>query len=120
MKGTSLFFPCGGWGVCPSKEFPSSHMFPKKFQITPHFYPICFGKCCPPHLYKWAKGGELYTSKWNLLFWRASIVSFILSDGPVKLAHCKRIKMNLGGTLSYSRRGEIYMCKAKLRWAQFQ
>jgi hypothetical protein len=39
------------------------------------------------------------------------------SNWPVKLAHCKRIKMNLGGTLSDYRRGEIYTCKAKLRWA---
>jgi hypothetical protein len=39
------------------------------------------------------------------------------SNWPVKLAHCKRIKMNLGGTLSDYRRGEMYTCKAKLRWA---
>ncbi len=25
--------------------------FPKEFSIAPHFYPICFGKCCPPFTY---------------------------------------------------------------------
>jgi hypothetical protein len=35
------------------------HMFLKEFPIAPHFYPICFDKCCPPfHLYSWAKGDE--------------------------------------------------------------
>jgi hypothetical protein len=24
----------------------------KEFPIAPHFYPICFGKCCPPVNYK--------------------------------------------------------------------
>jgi hypothetical protein len=41
----------GGGGGCQSKEFPSSHMFLKKFQISPHFNPICFGKCSPPFTY---------------------------------------------------------------------
>jgi hypothetical protein len=40
------------------------------------------------HLYRWAKGEEFYTSKYNLLFWRASVVSFIFSDGSIKLACC--------------------------------
>jgi hypothetical protein len=31
--------------------------------IAPHFYPICFGKCCPPFTCMWAKGEELYLSK---------------------------------------------------------
>ncbi len=43
------------------------------FSIVPHFYPICFGSF---HLYRWAKWEELYTSKLDLLFWGASIVSF--------------------------------------------
>jgi hypothetical protein len=24
------------------------NMFPNMFSIAPQFYPICFGKCCPP------------------------------------------------------------------------
>ncbi len=26
-------------------------MFPKMFSIAPHFYPICFGECCPLFTY---------------------------------------------------------------------
>jgi hypothetical protein len=55
------FFPFKFWGrgkvfffIFP--WFPSgSHYvpqvpneFPNMFSIAPHFYPICFGKCCPP------------------------------------------------------------------------
>ncbi len=47
------------------------------------------------HLYRWAKGEELYTSKYNLLFWGASIVSNLLSDGTIKLARCKNEKIEL-------------------------
>jgi hypothetical protein len=87
-------------------KFPmGSHQVPNvfinMFSIAPHFCPICFGKLLSSiHLYRWAKGKELYTSKWNLLFWGASIVSFVLSDGPIKLACCKnkkKTKLNLGG-----------------------
>jgi hypothetical protein len=41
------------------------------------------------HPYNWAKGKELHTSKENLLFWGASIVSFFWSDA-IKLAHCQK------------------------------
>jgi hypothetical protein len=27
------------------------NVFPNMFSIAPHFYPICFGKCCPPFTY---------------------------------------------------------------------
>jgi hypothetical protein len=54
------------------------------------------------HLYCWAKGEELYTSKYSLLVRGASEVSFFSSDGPIKLAHCKKKKTkNLGG-ISFS------------------
>jgi hypothetical protein len=40
------------------------NVFPDMFSIARHFYPICFGKCCPLfHLYSWAKGEGFYTSK---------------------------------------------------------
>jgi hypothetical protein len=26
-------------------------VFPNMFSIAPHFYPICFGKCCPHFTY---------------------------------------------------------------------
>jgi len=38
-----------------------------------HFYPMCLGQLLSSfHLYRRAKGEELYTSKWNLLFWECS------------------------------------------------
>ncbi len=60
------------------------HMFPNfpmcspnMFSIAPHFYLICFWQMLSSlHLHRWAKGEELYTSKNNLLFWGASVVSF--------------------------------------------
>jgi hypothetical protein len=99
-------------------------MFLLSSQWVPIRLPICSpnSQCVPPHvlhstsllshmlwqmlssfhLYTWAKGEELYTSKQNLLLWGASTVSFYLSDGPIKLACCqKKIKkLNLGGTSS--------------------
>ncbi len=33
------------------------NMFPNLFFIAPHFYPICFGKCCPPFTYIGAPKG---------------------------------------------------------------
>jgi hypothetical protein len=45
-----------------AKNSQVSGMLPKEFPIAPHFYPICFGKCCPP---LWAKRKELY--KLNIL-----------------------------------------------------
>jgi len=56
-----LFIP--GTHYVPFKFPMGSHqvlnMFPKMFSIAPHFYPICFGKCCPPFI----ATNELYTSK---------------------------------------------------------
>ncbi len=32
--------------------FPKfSNVFSNMFSIAPHFYPICFGKCCSPFTY---------------------------------------------------------------------
>jgi hypothetical protein len=58
------FFPiCAWFPICShyvpplsSQWFPSASQFvpkvpnvvPKLFATAPHFYPICFGKCCPP------------------------------------------------------------------------
>jgi hypothetical protein len=42
------------------------------------------------HPYRSAKGEELHTSNLNLIFWGASIVSFLLSDGPIKLTCCRK------------------------------
>jgi len=37
----------GGGGGRGGLKAKSSHV-PDMFPIAPHFYPICFGKCCPP------------------------------------------------------------------------
>ncbi len=41
------FLGCGGWGEVKAQS-SQPDMFPKVFPIALHFYPICFGKCCPP------------------------------------------------------------------------
>jgi hypothetical protein len=41
----------GGGGAVEgvkAKSYQVYDMFPKEFSITPHFYLICFGKCCSP------------------------------------------------------------------------
>jgi hypothetical protein len=43
------------------------------------------------HLYGWAKGEELYTSKENLLFWGACIAQIFLSDGLIKLDDYRKL-----------------------------
>jgi hypothetical protein len=49
-----LFLGGGGEGsgrggrVVNAKSSQVLDVFPKEFPIAPHFYPICFGKCCPP------------------------------------------------------------------------
>ncbi len=46
------------------------NVFPNMFSIAPHFYPICFGKFCPPftYIYRRANAKELYFSKQNFLY----------------------------------------------------
>jgi hypothetical protein len=52
-RGFFSFFP---GSHCVLTMFPLSfqwvpNMFPNMFSIAPPFYPICFGKCCPPFTY---------------------------------------------------------------------
>jgi hypothetical protein len=37
----------GAAGGVKAISFQVSDMFPKMFPLALHFYPICFGKCCP-------------------------------------------------------------------------
>jgi hypothetical protein len=46
----SIFLGLAG-GVVKPKSSQVSDLFPKEFPIAPYFYPICFGKCCPPFIY---------------------------------------------------------------------
>ncbi len=58
-----------------SHTVPQVHnVFPNMFFIYKHF--TLAHMLWHFHLYRWAQGEELYTSKQNLLLWAASIVSF--------------------------------------------
>jgi hypothetical protein len=56
--------------LCSIYRFPSGfqyvpqvpNLFPNMFSIALHFYPICFGKCCPPFSPIWVgqREGTLY------------------------------------------------------------
>jgi hypothetical protein len=41
-----------------AKSLQDANMFPKEFPIAPPFYPMCFGKCCPPFTYNTRAKGE--------------------------------------------------------------
>jgi hypothetical protein len=56
--------------------------------------------CSSFQLYSWAKREELYTSKQNLLFWGAFIVSIFLVMGQSIDSLQKKKKLKLGGTSS--------------------
>jgi hypothetical protein len=102
------FFSCGlgggGYGQStvdfPSKLFCSFSSWgglkgvsKKRVPIAPHFYPICFHKCSPPFTYLADQKGRNFILQNKTLYFRgASIVSFLLSDGPIKLTHCKKEK----------------------------
>jgi len=65
-------FEGGGGAVFTAESSQFFDMFPKGFPISPHFYPICFGKCCP---------------------------SFTCIDGPRELTLCFKIEPSLLGSL---------------------
>ncbi len=44
-------FSVGGGGRFFIKKYLVPNVFPNMFFIVPHFYPICFGKCCPLFTY---------------------------------------------------------------------
>jgi hypothetical protein len=44
------------WFPLGSQNVPN--VFSNTFSIAPHFYPICFGKCCPPFTYTSAPKGR--------------------------------------------------------------
>jgi hypothetical protein len=93
-----------GLGGSKQKSSQVLDMFPKEFPIAPHFHLVCFGKCCRPFTFIGGPKGGRNSILQNKTFYfgGASIVSFFLSDGPIKLAHWKRNKKigNLGGTSS--------------------
>jgi len=120
-QGEGFFFFIFPWFPSCSHYVPQvPNEFPNMFSIAPHFYSIMLWQMLSSfHLYTWAKGKEHCTSKLNLL-WGASIVSFFLSDGPIKLAHCnQKKKTELGRHFIYShlekpvldtQQGLIFVC----------
>jgi hypothetical protein len=89
-------FPMGTSQYVP--QVPN--VFPNMFSIAPHFYPICFGNVVLlSPIYLVPREGTLYF-KLETSFLVAFIFHFHLSDGPNKLACCKKNKLNLGGTSS--------------------
>ncbi len=71
------FFGFGGWGVVKPKSSQVSDLFPKEFPIASYFYPIYFGKCCPPFIYILGpKGRNLILRSTTFYFFVAYIVSF--------------------------------------------
>ncbi len=55
---------------------------PKKIPIAHHFYPICFGKCCPLFIYiDGPKGRNFILQNKTFLTWGAFIVSCFLVMG---------------------------------------
>jgi len=100
MRGLIFFlFAKDGGGI--SCLFPlvpisylSSQAVPQSFPITPHFYPICFGKCCPPFTrVGGSKGRNSILQNRTLYFLLRFLFYYFLylrSDGQIKLAHCKK------------------------------
>jgi hypothetical protein len=103
MQAFVSFFLVGGraGGVAvKAKTSQVPDMFPKEFSVAPHFYWICFGKCCPLFTYIAGPKGKNSKLLSRTSVWGESIVFFFLSDGPIKLALLPKIKLNLGGTSS--------------------
>jgi hypothetical protein len=80
--GWGGFFPILPWFSMCSHHVPNEfssgfqyvpqvpNVFPNMFSIAPHFYPICFAKCCAPFTYIAGPNGR------NFLLWGVSIVLF--------------------------------------------
>ncbi len=66
------------------------NVFPNMCFVAPNFFPVCFWQMLSSfHLYRCAKGEELYTSKQNLLFGEPPYFHFF-SDGRIKSARWKK------------------------------
>jgi hypothetical protein len=111
------FFPFFSCSQCVPFKFPTgshyapqfSNVFHNMFSITPHFYPICLGKCCPPFRYIGGPKGKnsLHVKVEHSIL--GSLHSFIfLNDEPIKLASCKKQNLNLGAPHLINRRGIIW------------
>ncbi len=72
---TTMFLLSSQW--VPNMFPPSSHCVPQHVlhstSLSSH---MLWQMLSSFHLHRWGKGEKLYTSKYNILFWGASIVSF--------------------------------------------
>jgi hypothetical protein len=80
--GRKDFFSIFSTSQCGCTMFLSSsqwvpNIFPNIFSVPLHFY-MPWKMVSSFHLYRWAKGEELYSSKQSLPFWGISIISFFL------------------------------------------
>ncbi len=69
------------------------------FPIEHIFFPLCFCKCCPPSTYIGGPKGRNSVTENRTFHSGEPPYFFFLSDRPIKF-HCKKKKLNLGGTLS--------------------
>jgi hypothetical protein len=88
-------FCLGGGGRvvnAKSSQVQVPDMFLKVFPIAPHFYPICFGKCCCPFTCVGGSKGRNSIFENGTLYFLHRFVFFFKfgSDGQIKLAHCKK------------------------------
>ncbi len=66
------------------------NVFPNMFFIAPNFFPICFGKCCPPFTYIGApKGINSILQNRTFYFGEPQYFHFF-SDGRINSARCKK------------------------------
>jgi len=74
------------------------NMFPSVFPITPHFYPICFGKYCHPFPCIGGPKEKNFQILQNRIikFWGVPIVLEVFGDGPIKPASCQKKRRKLG------------------------
>jgi hypothetical protein len=91
------FLGRGAAGGVKAISFQVSDMFPKMFPLAPHFYPVCFGKCCPSFTYIYLSQREGALNFWiepsilgtfhSFIFfeWWANQIGLLKSSPPPKL-----------------------------------
>ncbi len=92
-----FFFLFFGWGrgvKAKSSQVPG--MFPQRDPSSTSLLSHMLWQMLSCFLLiNWAKGEELYTSKWSFSSRGVIVVFFLWSDGPIKLAHYKKMKIKI-------------------------
>ncbi len=85
----------------------------KEFPITPHFYFMWFGKCCPPFTYIGGqKGKNFIFQNRTFYFGEPPQFPFFLSDGQIGSLQQKK---NLGSISSNKQESLIGLCEIYLK-----